>query len=74
MKVNHNGKQVEAKEVTCIIKDPKMEWIEFLLEDGTILKVKPVIISVLKLDLIDQQTGMNEYMIKAQNVITVRKD
>jgi hypothetical protein len=46
-------------------------WNEYLLDDGTLIRMKPVVADFLKLDGFFDQEGNPLYVVKAQNVIVV---
>ncbi len=67
-KVNFQGKVVDGIEMDF---KPKEEWSIYELSDGTILRLKPVAISIVK--ILDQYDPLGNpfYMVQASNVIGV---
>lgn len=71
MKIEFNKKQVEVEEVECELLEDK--WIEYKVED-VIIRVKPVVVSVLKLiGELDETTQLQQYLVKTQDIITVKR-
>jgi len=79
-----NGKTVDAKSID--FEANKEEWNIYKLEDGTILKVKTILTSVIRADVHDLVTGDPLYQIqsklitstlvpeKLKKAITIKKD
>lgn len=67
MKVNYNGKEVEAKPIDFI--ERKESWNEYQLTDGKIIKIKLVVTRVLKLDTEVDKEGNPIYVINSTNVV-----
>lgn len=71
MKIEFNKKQVEVEEVECELLEDK--WIEYKVED-VIIRVKPVVVSVLKLvGEVDETTQLQQYLVKTQDIVTVKR-
>ncbi|MEX2752240.1 MAG: hypothetical protein Q6366_010175 [Candidatus Freyarchaeota archaeon] len=47
------------------------EWSESRLENGKVLRVKPVVLKVYELDDLDPLTGEPDYLVRSQTVISV---
>ena len=59
------GTQVEFK----VLKE---EWSEYELENGLILRIKPVVSEIYVLEEKDPTTGMPNVMVKSTNVISLK--
>lgn len=46
-------------------------WNEYLLDDGTVVRLKPVVTSVLRAEGITDENGDPVYMVNSQNVMGV---
>jgi len=68
MKVNLGGEVVDAVRVG--FTPIKEEWNEYKLEDGTILKIKLVLVDVLRTEKYDPITGDPHYITKSVNIVT----
>lgn len=62
MKVDFNGKQVEAKEMDVLSAEE--HWNTYRLEDGTTLVLKSVLISVHRLEGEKNPDGSQVYRIQ----------
>ena len=68
VKVPYQGRQVDGLEME--FKTKKEEWNEYEISDGSTLRLKPVIISIVKIDEYDPD-GNPVYMAKATNVVSI---
>jgi len=50
----------------------KEDWFVYKLVDGTILKIKPVLIKVLETDQINPDTGKKIYEFEGTNIVFVK--
>ena len=68
--INYQGKQIEATEIEVITANEP--WSEYRLQDGKLLCVKNVLISVYK--AVNEKTpdGKPLYMTKNQNIVKVK--
>ena len=62
-----DGKIVDAVEVE--IAESSEKWTEITLTDGTTIRTKPVILSVLRLENVYDQEGNPVYQLKANQVM-----
>ncbi len=62
-------REVKAEQVS--FKVMKEEWSEYELENGMILRIRPVIAEVYILDDKDPVTGKPNVLVKSQNVISL---
>ena len=69
MKINFNGKEVEATPVDFFTK--KEDFNEYQLTDGKILKIKLVTTKVFRIDSERDANGDALYHIRSQNVALV---
>jgi hypothetical protein len=61
-----DGKPVEATELS--FQNVREHWNEYLLDDGTVLKLKPIATEIFRLDMHDQE-GNPVYFLKSHNVM-----
>nr|MDO8080990.1 hypothetical protein [Candidatus Freyarchaeota archaeon] len=64
-----DGKEVNGVEVGFSVVSEK--WNEYKLENGKVLKVKPVVLKVYELDELDPLTGEPDYLVRSQTVVSV---
>jgi len=50
----------------------KEDWFVYKLKDGSIIKIKPVLISVYETDMISPETGKPILAFKGQNIVVVK--
>lgn len=67
--INFGGKQVEAAPVE--VNQASERWNEYILEDGTLLKMKLVLKKVLRVDNEYDAEGNPVYVMQSTNVTTV---
>ncbi len=67
--INLGGRQVQATPVD--VSQSSEKWNEYLLEDGTVLKMKLVLKKVLKVDGEYDEEGSPVYVMQSTNVTTV---
>lgn len=68
-KVPYQGKQVEGIEVP--IKSSGELWNEYLLEDGTVIRVKVIMTDVVKVENEFDAEGTPVYVIKSTMISSV---
>lgn len=59
----------EATEVS--IKESTERWTEVVLDDGSILRIKPVVLSAIRMDDLYDQDGNPVYQLKVNQLMTV---
>jgi hypothetical protein len=64
-----NGQQVEGTEVG--FRSSAEHWNEYLLDDGTVLRFKSVVVAVYRIDGQFDEAGDPSYFLKSQNVVNV---
>ncbi len=69
VKVNFQGQEHEAESVD--INQTSEHWNQYLLEDGTILKLKSVATDVARLVEAYDEEGNPIYVVKSRNILTV---
>ena len=69
VKINFGGREVEATPVD--VNQSTERWNEYLLEDGTVLKMKLVLKKVLKVDHEVDPEGNPVYVMQSTNVTSV---
>jgi hypothetical protein len=68
IKVNYQGKLVDAVEMEFKAKE---EWNIYELSDGTILRMKPVATTIIKVLNEYDPSGNPSYMLQSSNVLGV---
>ena len=68
IKINFNGQQVDADAID--VNQSNERWNEYLLEDGTILKLKAVLTNVYRIDGQYDAEVNPMYILQSTNVIT----
>ena len=69
MKVNYNGREAEATPVDVVQSNET--WIDYLLEDGAVVRVKPVLMQALRIENVLDPQGNPVYMMQHSNVMSV---
>lgn len=67
--INLGGRQVEATAIE--VNQSSERWNEYLLEDGTVLKMKLILKKVLRVDGEYDAEGNPIYIMQSTNVSTV---
>jgi hypothetical protein len=64
-----NGEPTDAFEVG--FRSAGEYWNEYLLDDGTVIRLKPVVVGVLRVE--DQYDGEGQplYAVKANNIVVI---
>lgn len=65
-----NGSEVEAANVDFETK--REDWNEYALEDGTVLRFKTVVSSIIRTENYDPMTGDPVYHVRSTNIIRVK--
>ena len=65
-----NGREVEATDVD--FKSIKEDWNEYELEDGSVLKFKTIVSSIIRTDDYDPMTGDPVYQTRSTSVVRVK--
>ena len=65
-----NGSEVEATNVD--FETLNEEWNEYKLEDGTVLKFKTVVSSIIRTENYDPMTGDPVYHVRSTNILRVK--
>lgn len=68
-KVNFQGSEVEATPVSPTSSSEY--WNQYLLEDGSVIRMKLVATEFLKIDGVKDSEGNPVYVIKSTNVVSV---
>ena len=69
VKVNINGTMIDAEPMT--FNSMAEPWSSYQLPDGTTIKLKLVVSSILKLPTLDPVTGLPQFLIQSTNVASV---
>jgi len=64
-----HGQPVEATERT--FRSPGEEWNEYLLDDGSVVRLKSVVTEVLRIEGLYDQDGNPVYRVNTQQVMAV---
>jgi hypothetical protein len=67
--LNLGGQSVLAEQVNFAVLEDA--WCSYRLEDGTTVKLKPVVAEIYKLPIKDPVTGLDQFMIKSSNIASV---
>lgn len=65
-----NGREVKAMDVD--FETVREDWNEYTLEDGTILKFKTVVSSIIRTEDYDPMTGNPSYHVRSTNMVRVK--
>lgn len=65
-----NGREIEA--VDLDFETIREDWNEYKLEDGTILKFKTIVSSVIRTAEYDPMTGDPVYHVRSTNILRVK--
>ena len=69
IKINFGGREVQATPID--VSQSTEKWNEYLLEDGSVLKMKLVLKKVLKVDGEVDPEGNPVYVMQSTNVTSV---
>ena len=69
IKINFGGEEVEALSID--INQTNEYWNQYLLDDGTMIKMKPVATKVLRVDNKYDLEGNPLYIIQSTNITSV---
>lgn len=64
-----DGREIVAEET--VFRSPLESWSEYLVDDGTVIRLKPVVTEILKLENEFDANGNPAYVVNAQNVLVV---
>ncbi len=64
------GREIEAKDVD--FETIKEDWNEYKLEDGTVLKFKTIVSSIIRTADHDPMTGDPVYHVRSTNILRVK--
>jgi len=67
-KVVHQGQEYEAMDVP--IKKVEESVATYELEDGTVLRMRTVLLNALRIDELRNKQGEPTYVVKSQNVVS----
>ncbi|MCW7071256.1 hypothetical protein B6V00_02135 [ANME-1 cluster archaeon ex4572_4] len=65
-----NGQEIEAMDVD--FETVKEDWNEYKLEDGTVLRFKTIVSSIIRTENYDPMTGDPVYHVRSTNVLRVK--
>ena len=65
-----NGSEVEATNVD--FETMQEDWNEYTLEDGTVLKFKTVVSSIIRTENYDPMSGDPVYHVRSTNILRVK--
>jgi len=69
IKINFGGEEVEA--IPIDINQTNEYWNQYLLDDGTVVKIKLVATKVLRIDNKYDAEGNPLYFVQSTNVVSV---
>src|SRR5512136_2084877 len=69
VKINFGGEEVDATPID--INQANEQWNQYLLDDGTMIKMKLVVTKVFRVDNKFDHEGNPVYFVQSTNVITV---
>ncbi|HKZ42706.1 MAG TPA: hypothetical protein VJ044_17215 [Candidatus Hodarchaeales archaeon] len=69
IKFNFQGQEVWGERIS--VQDSRENWSQYLLEDGSTLKMKIVVTEVLRIDGQYDAEGNPVYFVKSANIISV---
>ena len=69
-KINFGGKEVEATPIE--VNQCSERWNEYLLEDGSVVKIKLVLKKVLRVDNEYDREGNPIYVLQSTNIPSVK--
>ncbi|NTU61560.1 MAG: hypothetical protein HGA95_04465 [Caldiserica bacterium] len=69
---DENGKLIPTTQVNITTIEGEQNWIRITLEDGAIVKFKPIVLKVVRLSKVSP-TSEYQYVIESQNVAAVEK-
>lgn len=64
-----DGVERDALEVGY--QNPAEHWNEYLLDDGTVLRLKPVVTQIIRIEGLYDHNGDPAYQVQSMNVVTV---
>lgn len=70
LKINFEGKKVNAVEVDFDVKSEP--WMEIKTKEGTVIKIRPTIVKVLRLEAYDPITGEPTYLVQSHNQLQTK--
>ncbi len=65
-----NGREIGAMDVD--FETIKEDWNEYTLDDGTVLKFKTVVSSIIRTEDYDPMTGDPVYHVRSTNILRVK--
>jgi len=68
---NPDGSMSQEIGTLMEIREPKEQWSEYMLDDGTKIRLKQALVSVVKLDNKKNQNGEPVYSIQSQPTVLV---
>jgi hypothetical protein len=69
IKMPYKGRTVEAEEM--IVQRATEEWNTYLLDDGTVIRLKPVVLRVARIPGEYDDEGNEIFIVKSNNVMVV---
>lgn len=68
-KIQHLGRQIDVTEIP--FETPAEHWNEYLVDDGSVIKLKTITGEILRIDGEYDTEGNPLYLVKSTNVVTV---
>jgi hypothetical protein len=69
VKIEFQGREYDA--VPVEVNQANELWNQYLLDDGSVLKLKTVVTSIVRVPEVHDQEGNPVYLVKSGNVVTV---
>ena len=69
IKMPYQGKMVDAEEM--IVERSQEEWNTYVLDDGTVIRLKVVVLRVAKVPGEYDDEGNEVFIVKSNNVVVV---
>lgn len=69
VKMPYQGKMVDAEEM--IVERCQEEWNSYVLDDGTVLRLKPVVLRVARIPGEYDDEGNEIFVVKSNNMLVV---
>ncbi len=69
IKMPYKGRMIEAEEMS--VERATEEWNTYLLDDGTVIRLKPVVLRVARIPGEYDDEGNEIFIVKSNNVLVV---
>jgi hypothetical protein len=69
IKLTYKGREIEAESVP--VDRAQEEWSQYFLADGTVVRLKPVVLRVLRIPGEYDEEGNEALLVRSQNLMVV---